>query len=80
MGAEEAVDQLATMLQDPTYRRQFVKNPDEALGQIADAELIPEELVSSLRGMQLGELGFVARVNNELRNLKGNPVIIQMPL
>lgn len=81
VGSAEEVGRLADALQDPVFRRSFTVDPDAAL---ANADLnageIPEALLNTLKGLSLHELGFLARVNHELRDLKGDTVMVMAPL
>ncbi|HJU57198.1 MAG TPA: hypothetical protein VJ774_00460 [Actinomycetota bacterium] len=78
----DPVEVLAQMLQQPAWRRRFHETPDEALGDIQNSEQIPQELLDTLRGLSLIELGAVARVTRELKDsgMAGDERMLRMPL
>lgn len=81
MDSAEEVGRLADALQDPVFRRRFSVDADAALEEAdLNAEGIPEALLNTLKGLSLHELGFLARVNHELRDLKGDAVMVMAPL
>ena len=81
VASSEEVGKLADALQQPQFRRAFSMNADAAMeGASIDAAEIPADLLNTLRGLSLLELGVIARVNRELEGLKGNDVMIQMPV
>lgn len=80
MGSEDAVAEIAQELQMPAFRRHFFESPEEAVGELPHGSELPPALLDTLKGLSLLELGVVARISRELDPLKGDRVMIMMPL
>ena len=84
MASEIEVGKLAQELQGPVFRRLFYVDADAALEAAGlNAGEIPAGLLNTLKGLSLHELGFVARVNRELKEGVSEeelPSMLRMPV
>lgn len=79
--ASSQVERLFAELQRPKFRKSFYLDADAAMkAEGLQPDQIPAELLDTLRGLSLLELGVIARVNNELQPLKGDQAMIMGPL
>lgn len=82
-GAVDEIEKLRVALQRPTFRRSFYDDAFQALQEEGiDASVIPDGLITTLRGLSVHELGLVARVTHELEveGLVGHEGLLQIPL
>ncbi len=67
--AAAELKKLADLLDDPDHRQSFASDPDGTLEQVdVDPDAIPDEVLSTLKGLSHEELQVLTRLNSSLKS------------